>query len=95
MEKMVNTSKKTRIDARLSVDDKALLERAASLGGFRSLTEFILRAATKRAEELILEKEQVLASKRDSEIFFKAILKSEPPNKALKNAAKKYFENKK
>ena len=95
MEKMVNTSKKTRIDARLSVDDKALLERAASLGGFRSLTEFILRAATKRAEELILEKEQVLASKRDSEIFFKAILKPEPPNKALKNAAKKYFENKK
>ena len=95
MEKMVNTSKKTRIDARLSVDDKALLERAASLGGFRSLTEFILRAATKRAEELILEKEQVLASKRDSEIFFKVILKPEPPNKALKNAAKKYFENKK
>ena len=94
MEKIVNTFKKTRIDARLSVDEKALFERAASLGGFRSLTEFILRAATIRAEEIIQEKEQVLASKRDSEIFFKAILKPKPPNKALKNAAKKYFENK-
>ena len=94
MEKIVNTFKKTRIDARLSVDEKALFERAASLGGFRSLTEFILRAATIRAEEIIQEKEQVLASKRDSEIFFKAILKPESPNKALMNAAKKYFENK-
>ena len=93
MEKIVNKSEKTRIDARLSVDEKALFERAARLGGFRSLTDFILRAATKRAEEIIQETEQVLASKRDSEIFFNTILKPELPNKALKNAAKKYFDN--
>jgi uncharacterized protein (DUF1778 family) len=94
MEKTVKASEKTRFDARLSVDEKALFERATLLGGFRSLTDFILRSAVKRAEEIIQETEQVLASKRDSEIFFNAILKPEPPNEALKNAAKKYLENK-
>ncbi len=94
MGKTVKASEKTRFDARLSVDEKALFERAALLGGFRSLTDFILRSAVKRAEEIIEEKEQVLASKRDSEIFFNTILKPESPNEALKNAAKKYLENK-
>ena len=94
MEKTVKASEKTRFDARLLVDEKALFERATLLGGFRSLTDFILRSAVKRAEEIIQETEQVLASKRDSEIFFNAILKPEPPNEALKNAAKKYLENK-
>jgi uncharacterized protein (DUF1778 family) len=81
---------KTRFDARLSVQEKELFERAADLGGFRSLTDFIIKAAKKRAEEIIQETEQVLASKRDSEIFFNALLKPEPPNKALRDAAKRY-----
>ncbi len=81
---------KARFDARLSAEEKALFEKAAELGGFRSLTEFIMRSAHKRAKEIIYEYELVIASKRDSEIFFKAILNPEPPNAKLKEAVEKF-----
>lgn len=93
METTLKSTGKTRFDARLSVREKELFEKAADLGGFRSLTDFIIRAAKKRAEEIIRETEQILASKRDSEIFFNALLKPEPPNEALINAAKRYKKN--
>ena len=81
---------KARFDARLSIEEKELFERAARLGGFRSLTEFVLRSAHRRAEEIILEHEVILASKRDSEVFFNAILNPEPPNSKLRAAAEKF-----
>jgi len=93
MNTTVKMTGKTRFDARLSVREKELFEKAADLGGFRSLTDFIIRAAKKRAEEIIQETEQILASKRDSEIFFNALLNPEPPNEALINAAKRYKKN--
>ena len=81
---------KARFDARLSAEEKALFEKAAELGGFRSLTEFVLRSAHKRAKEIIDEYELIIASKRDSDIFFNAILNPEPPNAKLKAAAAKF-----
>ena len=48
-----NISGKARLEARLSVEEKELFERAAALGGFRSLTEFVLRSAKKQAEDPI------------------------------------------
>ena len=85
---------KARFDARLSVEEKELFETAAELGGFRSLTEFVLRSAHKRAKEIIAEHELIIASKRDSEVFFNAILNPEPPNAKLKAAAEKFKKQK-
>lgn len=81
---------KARLEARLSVEEKEFFERAAKLGGFRSLTEFVLRSARKRAQEIIDRHELIIASKRDSELFFNAILDAEPPNEKLKAAANNY-----
>lgn len=81
---------KARFDARLSTEEKELFERAAELGGFRSLTEFVLRSAQKRAKEIIEEHELIIASKRDGEVFFNAILNPEKPNAKLTAAAEKY-----
>ncbi len=92
MEKSMKLTEKTRFDTRLSVDQKKLFEKATLLGGFRSLSEFVIRAATKQAEEIIREKEMIIASKRDSEIFFNTILHPEEPNEALSNAAKRYLD---
>ncbi|GAA4279466.1 type II toxin-antitoxin system TacA family antitoxin [Aquimarina mytili] len=83
---------KTRFDTRLSIKQKELFERAATLGGYGSLTDFVLKTVQKRAKEIIKENEVILASKRDSEIFFDALMNPEPPNEALKNAAKKYLK---
>ena len=46
-------SGKTRFEARLTQDEKAFFERAAAIGGYRSLTEFVIRSAVKQAEEII------------------------------------------
>jgi uncharacterized protein (DUF1778 family) len=87
---MKEETAKTRFDTRLSVKEKKLLEKAASIGGFRSLSEFVLRAAQRQAEEIIRKHELVIASEKDSAIFFETILNPEAPNKKLKDAAKKF-----
>ncbi len=95
MKTLSKTSGKTRFDTRLSVQQKELFERAAALGGYGSLTDFVLKTVQKKAKEIIKESETILASKRDSEIFFDALMNPESPNEALKNAAKKYREENK
>lgn len=80
----------TRFDARLPKEQKQFFERAAYLGGYRSLTEFIIVSAQEKAKEIIKEKELIIASERDSEIFFDAITNGKKPSATLKNAVKDY-----
>jgi len=87
---MATTEKKARFDTKLPKEQKMFFERAARLGGYRSLTDFVLFAAQQRAKEIIKEHEQVLASNRDSEIFFDAITNPGKPNKDLLSAADEY-----
>lgn len=89
------SSGKTRFEARLSFEEKEFFERAAALGGFRSLTEFVVRSAKMKAEEIVNRHELIISSKRDSEVFFNAILNPELPNEKLKAAAEKYKQEKK
>ena len=81
-----------RFDTRLSMEQKLFFERAATLGGYRNLTDFVIRTVQERAEELIEERERIVASKKDSEIFFKALTGRKRPNKSLMQAAKEYQE---
>ena len=81
---------KARFDTRLSKEQKAFFERAARLGGFRSLTDFIVSTVQKRAKEIIQEREWVIASQKDSEIFFDAVTNPGKPNKNLSKAANDY-----
>ncbi|MBK7128326.1 MAG: DUF1778 domain-containing protein [Crocinitomicaceae bacterium] len=79
-----------RFDARLPKEQKQFFEKAAFLGGYRNLTDFIIIAAQEKAKEIIKEKEQIIASEKDSQIFFNAITKSKKPSKTLKNALVDY-----
>ena len=81
---------KARFDTRLSKEQKELFERAAQVGGYRSLTDFVVLTVQEKAKEIIFEKEQVIASKKDSAIFFDAITNSPKPNKNLIDAANEY-----
>ena len=49
-----------------------------------------MQTVQKKATEIIEENEQIIASQRDAEIFFKAITKASKPNKKLVEAAKEY-----
>ena len=84
------TKEKARFDAKLPKDQKQLFEKAAYLGGYRNLTDFVIHTVQEKAKEIIMEKEQVIVSERDSEIFFEAIAKGKKPSKTLKNALDDY-----
>lgn len=79
-----------RFDTRLSKEQKMLFEKAAVLGGYRNLTNFILVTVQNRAQEIIKEQEQILASSKDAVIFFEALVAPMKPNTDLLLAAQEY-----
>ena len=86
----MKTIEKTRFDTRLTKEQKEFFEYAASIGGFRSLTEFVLVSVEERAKQIVEEHNKIISSKRDQEIFFQAISEAPKPNEALRNAAVRY-----
>ncbi len=86
----MNSKEQTRFDARLPKEQKLLFEKAALLGGYRNLTDFVLYTAQERAQEIIREKEEILASEMDSQLFFDAITKPRKPSGRLKEALRDY-----
>lgn len=81
---------KARFDTRLSKEQKQLFERASVLGGYRSLTDFVLATVQDKAKEIIEESEIVIASEKDKTIFFESLINPPKPNKELLSAKKAY-----
>lgn len=79
----------SRIEFRVSKEDKAFFEYASHLKGFKSFSEFARLAIQKEAQAIVENESIILASKRDKEIFFQALMgKESKPNKALLSAIK-------
>ena len=81
---------KARFDTRLSLEQKQFFERAATLGGYRSLTDFVILTVQSKAKEIIEERETIIASQNDKEIFFDFLLKPQKPNNDLLSARDEY-----
>lgn len=81
---------KSRFDTRLPKEQKMLFEKAARLGGYRSLTDFVILTVQQKAKEIIDEREKILATERDNEIFFEALINPPKPDKKLVSAAEEY-----
>jgi len=90
MEAIIKHEGKARFDTRLSKDKKLIIEKAAALGGFRNLSDFVVSTVYERAQMIIQKSETILASQRDSEIFFNALVNPPEPNEALVSAARQY-----
>ena len=90
METITTKNKSTRFDTRLPKEQKIYFEKAALLGGYRNLTEFILSAVSEKAKAIVSDNERIIASQRDSEFFFNAILQQTKPNNALLEAVNEY-----
>lgn len=84
--------KMARFDTRLPKEQKEFFEYAAKLGGFRSLTEFIISSVNEKAKTIVKEHDIVLASQRDKELFFDALMNPPSPNQHLLNASREYKE---
>ncbi len=80
----------SRFDTRLPKAQKQFFEKAASLGGFRNLTDFILSAAQEKAKEIVAENEQITLSRRDAEIFYQAVTRQLSQSSVLMEAAEEY-----
>lgn len=81
---------KARFDARLTKEQKEFFERAAVIGGYRSLSDFVISIVEERAVQIINKADSIIASQKDAEIFFDAIINPGQPNDALKSALEEY-----
>jgi uncharacterized protein (DUF1778 family) len=81
---------KARFDTRLPLEQKQLFEKAAILGGYRNLTDFVIVTVQNKAKEIIEEREQIIASQKDKEVFFNSLVNPPEPNKDLLSAKDEY-----
>jgi uncharacterized protein (DUF1778 family) len=78
-----------RLEARISKETKALVQKAADLEG-RTLTDFVVASVQAAAYRVIEQHQTLKLSIEDSEAFVDAILNPPKPNEALKSAALRY-----
>ena len=84
------TTKSARFEARITEDQKAIFQRAAALGGHRTLTEFVIESAQEKANAIIRDHDILSLTAKDKRIFVDALLNPPLPNAKLKQAAKRY-----
>ena len=84
--------KQTRFEIRISAHDKVFFERASKISGHKTLASFVTDIVKKQAQAIIEEHEKILASEKDKEIFFRALVANGEPNDRLKKAAQKYLD---
>jgi len=82
-------SRKERLEARITAEQKALLSRAAELSG-RSLTDFVISSAQTAARETIRDHNSMKLSERDRQTFVAALLEDAQPGERLRRAADRY-----
>ena len=87
--KRSSTAKRERLEARVSTEQKELLQHAADLQG-RTLSDFVVESAQRAAEEAIRAHSVITLSARDSRAFAEALLEPPMPNEALRAAANRY-----
>ena len=80
-----------RLEARVTAEQKTLIERAAALQG-RTVTDFVLTSVQDAARRAI-EAHQILElSVRDGEAFVAALLNPKPVNSRLRETVRRYRE---
>ncbi len=82
-------SRGARLEARISVEQKALLQQAAALSG-RTLSEFVVASAQEAASRVIQDHETIRLSRTEQIAFVTALLNPPPPNDRLRQAAAAY-----
>ncbi len=78
-----------RLEARVTAEQKSLIERAAALQG-RTVTDFLLSSVQEAARRAIEEHQRLDLSVRDSEAFVEALLHPQPVNERLRETVRRY-----
>lgn len=93
---MANTARKPierargeRLEARITADQKALIQRAAELEG-RSVTDYVISSVQDAAKRTVEAHEVIVLSTADSRAFVEAMLDPPPVNDRLRNSVRRY-----
>lgn len=78
-----------RLDARLTREEKELVEMAANLRGTSS-SDFVRMAIKEAALNTIRDHEQFTLAEKSRKIFVEALLNPPKPNQRLKAAARRF-----
>lgn len=78
-------ARQARLEARLPLDVHAMLKRAAEIEG-RTLTDFVISAATDAARKSIEESQIIRLSVADQRAFVEMLLNPPPLSPALERA---------
>ena len=81
--------KQERLEARVTPDQKRLIERAAKLRG-TTITEFVVVSAQQAAANTIKDFETLTIRDEAREVFIRAVLNPPAPNQAARAAAARY-----
>ena len=81
--------KAERLEARITLEQKQLFQRAAALAG-RSLTDFVVNTLQEAAIRTIREREQIDLSRQDQERFVETLLHPPAPGERLRQAVHRY-----
>ena len=84
-----SASKTARIETRVSLQQKELIERAAAYLG-RSVSEFVIANVESAAKQVVEEYERLRLDREQSRTLVEALLSPKPPNKRLRDAAAKH-----
>jgi uncharacterized protein (DUF1778 family) len=80
-----------RLEARVTAQQKALIEQAAALQG-RTITDFVLASVQDAARRAIEEHHRLDLTMRDRQAFVEALLHPRPINDRLRDTVRKYRE---
>jgi uncharacterized protein (DUF1778 family) len=78
-----------RLDARVTKEEKRVVETAASLRGI-SVTDLMRTAITDAANKIIRENEILTLSERERQAFVQALMNPARPNEAAVAAVRRY-----
>ncbi|GLS39185.1 hypothetical protein GCM10010869_47820 [Mesorhizobium tianshanense] len=78
-----------RLEARVTADQKSLIEHAAALQG-RTVTDFVLTSVQEAARRAIEEHQRIDLSVRDSRAFVEALINPQPVNDRLRETVRRY-----
>jgi uncharacterized protein (DUF1778 family) len=80
-------SKRERLEARVTPEQKALFQRAADLTG-RSLTDFVVGSVQAAAEATVRTHQMLELTAHETEVFLAALENPPAPNVRLRAAAR-------
>ena len=87
------SSQHARIEARVSLKQKELFERAAAIEGV-TLTDFAISSMNRAATSVVQEHTTIDLSVRNQRAFVEALRNPPEPNEALREAARAYMRMK-